>query len=279
MQNDRKSGAYIHLRQPEIKAVIECFFDDSGKENDPSHRFVCIAGYMAHDTFWWPFQPAWRHLLTRHGLPYVHLREFIEMAKDKGWDRRKQDAVLGEFIEVIKQHRLIGFGVAVDVTAWNAIPKDRRNRFSASVQEFCCMRLLRRIIDRLHEAQELEPIAVVFDRDFQYARPRLKLLEDIHKHDPRVGPRIASVNFSDSKRYIPLQAADLLAWETRRELVNRVQGFASSSRWGALFKALPFQELDYEGEFWDKELFDSSFATIEKQIAEAQAKAAAGNAP
>jgi hypothetical protein len=26
--------------------VIECFFDDSGKESDPSHRFVVLAGYM-----------------------------------------------------------------------------------------------------------------------------------------------------------------------------------------------------------------------------------------
>jgi hypothetical protein len=261
------------LFKPEYTAVIECFFDDSGKENEPSNRFVCVAGYIAHETFWWQFNAAWKHLLLRHGLPYVHLRVFLNMSDQKHWNRTKRDSVLEEFVSAIKVHRLIGFGVAVDVEAWKKIPKERRLKFSGSVQEFCVMRILRRIIDRLDESRDPDPISVIFDRDFEYARPRLKLLEYVHKHDPRVGPRVASLNFSDSERFFPLQAADLLAWETRRELVTKVLGFGASSRssWKALFSALPFQELDYEGELWDDNLFESSFTLIEKQIEEAKA--------
>src|SRR5215469_10265714 len=69
--------------------VISCFFDDSGKESDLDNRIVCAAGYMGLDNFWDMFNQAWAHHLMRHGISWLHMKDFM-LSRDeyalKGWD-------------------------------------------------------------------------------------------------------------------------------------------------------------------------------------------------
>ena len=68
-----------------VSAVIELFFDDSGQEGDPTHRFVVMAGYMTWE--WGGFDRAWRSLLLKHGLPYIHMNEMIGFSEKKDGQR------------------------------------------------------------------------------------------------------------------------------------------------------------------------------------------------
>ena len=259
---------------PEWKLVIECFFDDSGKEGDTA--FPCLAGYLAHESYWYEFNIRWRHLLLRHGLPYLHMKEFVKFAQEKGWNGNKRQDVLLEFIGVIKQAKLIGFGAAIDSAAWRTLSPKRRKAFGNG-QEFCFQRIVRRIVDRLELAGEDDDVAIIFDRDMEFAKPRLTLFEHILKGDPRASRRIASIAFSDARRYFALQAADLLAWETRSELIQRAKKEPSKQRFQELMTALPHGELDYEGEFWDQTTMETHFAAVEAEIAEG--KRASANVP
>jgi hypothetical protein len=254
------------LRYPDWKLVIECFFDDSGSET--GSPFACVAGYLAHSTYWYEFNERWRHLLLRHGLPYLHMKEFIGMAQERNWDGPKRQAVILEFIQVIRDTKLIGLGAAVDTACWRALPRERRKAFGDS-QEFCFQRVVRRIIDRMDLAQEREDIALVFDRDLAYAKPRITLFEHILKGDRRASAQIASISFSDARRYLPLQAADLLAWETRVELMQRAKKEPSKNRFSELIAALPHGELDYEGEYWDQEMVNTHFPAVEDEVRKA----------
>lgn len=242
--------------------MIECFFDDSGKESDANHRFVCIAGYLAHDQFWYGFTQRWRHLLLKHGIPAVHMREWEGVRKAHHWSLDYGHRILGEFIALIREFSLIGFGMAVDAEVWRKLSPERRKSFG-DAQEFCFQRIIRRVVDRMEKAGEREPLAIVFDQDFQFARPRLRLMEHIHKRDRRLAEQLSAISFADSRRYYQLQAADILAWETRRHLVNRSGAQAETEGWKELFAALPDGELDYEGEFWDAEMVETEFAKVE----------------
>lgn len=241
--------------------MITGFFDDSGKESDPSHRFVVLAGFVSLD--WTSFHQAWLTHLFKYDLPAVHLREILKIAKKKGWDIPKLNSVLSEFIAIIRDHHLVGFGVGLDMVAWRLVDRDLRKRMG-DAQIFCCSRIMRRIMDRPRTVRlESDGLSVVFDRDFEFARRRLGLFEELSRLYPEIYANVAQVSFADSAHFCPLQAADLLAWETRRQLVNQSGGKPSTARWDDLMAALPSGQIEFAaGEFWTQEWFDQEIPKL-----------------
>jgi hypothetical protein len=255
-----------------IRAVFQCYFDDSGKESEPSNRFVVIAGYLAVDEVWARFQNVWGHLLVKYGLPDVHMKAILKIAKQRGWDIPKLNAVLQEFVLAIRAAPgLIGFGIAVDAYEWRKQTPERKHLFG-DAQEFCCSRIVRRIRDRLNSAGlSRDHMQMVFDQDFEYAKRRLALFEHLTKRAKDLRESLLILSFANARHYYPLQAADLLAWETRRHLVNMVGGTPDTARWNDLMLALPTNEFDYEGEFWDKALIEAEIPKVERATAAALA--------
>jgi hypothetical protein len=256
-----------------MREVIEVYLDDSGKESDHTHRFVVLAGYMAGEGLPWNrLYQSWRHLLLKHELPHVHMKDILKIARAKGWDIPKLNDVLREFIIAIKEANLIGLGVAVDANEWRKLPKERRQQFG-DAQEFCCSRILRRVVDRCIAAGfPDEPLSITFDRDWEFARRRLGLIEEISKRAPHIRQNLAQLSFADAEHFYPLQAADLLAWETRRRLAEIIEGASGTARWAELMTALPYGELEYAaGEYWNKEWIDRDLPKIEAEHEAARA--------
>jgi hypothetical protein len=147
------------------------------------------------------------------------------------------------------------------------LPKERRSVFG-DAQQFCFMRIVRRVVDRLELAADPEAIQIFFDRDMEYARQRLRFFDQILKMDRLSSVRISALSFADSKWYLPLQAADVLAWETRKQLIARADKTQSSQRFRELTTALPLVDLEFAaGEFWDQAEIDKEFPKIEATIA------------
>jgi hypothetical protein len=161
--------------------VLCSFFDDSGKESDPSHSHVIMAGLLANH--WTVFDLHWQALLLKYEIPQLHLREAINLAKGKGWDHSKLNAVLNEFAILIREASVIACGIGVDMEAWRALPSSTRNSLGGDAQVFCCARMVRRIIDRLNNSSlRYERVTLIFDQDFELARYRLRLFEEIKKY-------------------------------------------------------------------------------------------------
>ncbi len=254
------------LCQPEYTLVITCFFDDSGQEGQADHRHVVLAGYIGNHDSWWLFQQRWEHLLMVHGIPEIHMKNWLSTAAAKGWSTVKRNTVLLDFIEVINGCRLIGLGAAVDANVWRNLPEARRKKFG-DAQEFCFQRIVRRTIDRLEQVESREDISLIFDQDFTIAGRRLNLFKHIYKGDSRVRNRVAQVSFANSRAFSQLQAADILAWHTRRQLYAQEKHEPELASWKALFTKMPFVALDYEGEFWNKEMMEANFTAVEKELA------------
>jgi hypothetical protein len=258
--------------------VIHAFFDDSGSERDPSSRFPCLAGYLAHETYWYTFLESWRNLLLQHAMNGLHMRTFIRLAQERGWGTVTRHKVILQFVQAVKEARLIGFGVGVDANVWRSLPRAQRSSFG-NAQEFCFQRIVRRVTDRLERSNEREPIQLYFDRDMEYARPRISQFDSILKFDRAAAARIAAISFADTKWFLPLQAADLLAWETRKALIARADRDPRSPRLNEMLEALPFVDMDYEGEFWDEEEVRKYFPAVEEERRAAIAAARGNKTP
>jgi hypothetical protein len=247
--------------------LIVCFLDDSGKESQPTMPSVCMAGYFAGSDTIAELTNKWEQLLLRHGIPGIHMRELIHLSgvyENLNWDLQKRDTVLNEFIDVIREESLVGVGIAVKMSAWrDAVKKYPDVRFG-SVQEFCLQRILRRIVDRLHAAKIDDHAVLFFDRDQEFAANRISLTNAIIAHDPRARALLAAVTFANPWLYPGLQCADILAWETRKEMIQKMGGHQSTKRWIKIFTAMPQYHLDYIGELWDEEIFEANLPEIRR---------------
>jgi hypothetical protein len=233
--------------------VIRAFFDDSGKESDPSNRVVCIAGYLAAgETPWNILGDRWRQILLTHGISWLHMKDFMpdkdEYAALK-WDWPKKKAVLEDFIGAIRAAGLIGFGVGIDVDAWRKIPKEI-TRKEGDAQQFCFARIMRMIVERMKVSAPRDFVSVHFDCDRNFTPARFQRFIGIRDRDPDAKLYLQSFTIADPRVYIPLQAADLLAWESRKDVLRRMGGFESREEYDSIFQILPDYFPTYISELW-----------------------------
>jgi len=232
--------------------MISCYFDDSGKESDLDNRIVCAAGYMALDDFWNMFDQAWAGHLLKHKISWLHMKDFMLSHDEyaaKGWSWGEKHKVLQEFINVIKATHLTGLAVAVDADGWRKIPEELTRR-EGNAQEFCFMRLMRMVIQRMKISRPRDYVAVFFDCDKAFTSARFKRFIGVRDHDIDAGHYLQSFTIAEPHTHLPLQAADLLAWETRKELMRKIGGFESRPEFNFLFETFLNSHPDYESEMW-----------------------------
>ncbi len=243
-----------------VALFVHCFLDDSGKESQPTNPFVVMAGYFAEMSVWLQLWQQWANLLVKHQITSVHMKELIPIEgeyKKLGWDIEKRDAAIADFIEEIRKAPVIGIGVAVKMTAWRTVKAANPKLPFGTVQEFVLQRILRGVVERLAILPDVSKVALVFDRDPEFAANRIKVFSWLLS-DPKANKLMASIMFADPHVYPGLQCADILAWETRKELVQKAGSFGSTRRWRAIFERMPEYHLDYMGEFWDEDTFKAN---------------------
>lgn len=246
--------------------MIHLFLDDSGKESDAGMPWVCMAGYLATVDQLLALNQKWVSLLLTHGVHEVHMKKLIPlggMYEPLGWTKQKRDEVLADFVQAINKSQMVGVGVAVETAAWRKRKKQHPKLNWGTAQQFCVERILSRVIKRMHEVGNDQSIALVFDTDPEYGAARFNLFCALMGHDQRAAKRLSSITFGHPAEYPGLQCADILAWETRRELMHGDGGGKSTKRWQAMFANMPAIRLEYTiGEKWDDESFEAAMPDI-----------------
>lgn len=265
--------------------MIHLFLDDSGKESQATNPWVCMAGYLAGYDAMVGLIEKWQQLLMKHGIREIHMRQIIAipltgMYAHLNWDQTKRDEVLCEFVRVINETPMSGVGVAVDVAAWRRHKRAAPHLFSDSIQQFCLERILSRVVGQMHDAGIDESLALVFDTDPEFGANRFKLFCALMGHDQRAARRLTSITFAHAAHYPALQAADLLVWETRRELMQKRERHQSTRRWQAMFTNMPNYHLEYTvGERWDAHKIANAIPELEAAFAARQAAISESGSP
>jgi hypothetical protein len=245
--------------------MLHCFLDDSGKDSQPTNRWVCIAGYLVGSDAIRTLNEKWFSLLMRHQVLEIHMRDLIPVQgeyKRLGWDQNQRDVVLNECIGIIRETPMTGIGVALETAAWRKLKQENKDLAFENTQQFCLQRILRLIMDRLQAMGNSEQIALVFDTDPQFGANRFNIFCALIAYRNEARRRLSSITFGYPAYYPGLQCADILAWETRKDMGQRLGGHQSTKRWRAMFEAMPEYHLDYIGELWD----EANFRNNRKEI-------------
>jgi hypothetical protein len=240
-----------------IFAVFEGYFDDSGSHSGAK---VCVmGGYYGHENSWKSFSKSWDKVLRKFGVESFHSKRFY--GRDRGgnriddyvgWDEKKAEDFMDSLLTVICRDKLYPLGYAVNLIDWDTFSladkkiltggkyiKDKwRAEGKFTKPMFLPFRLVvEKSADNCPKDEKVHYFFGIDEASLGWAAQYLAMLKD---SGARFSSRLGNIVGAESKA-IPLQAADLLAYQLRgyaeakisspvRVLPNSIIGRATSRK-------------------------------------------------
>lgn len=228
--------------------MLTTYLDETGHSRDERQKFVGIAGLMAKADDWERFERRWKRTLTKFQLPYIHMKERATLFE--GWRKSKLDKLSATLWEIIRDTKAIPLGSIIPMDDFRALEPELRkylkDPYYLAMQN--CVSLA--TIPALPGAREWKDarVAIVFSDQVQFKNEAMRLYDAIVKewNQPIVGrgnvvphrnvqrDRVDAPVFRDMRVLLPLQAADMVAYEIYKEYEREYYKQTRKRRYGYL---------------------------------------------
>lgn len=205
-------------------AFLHAYTDDSASEKGDRRLFM--AGYLNRAENWALFSDAWdEQLRAAPSIDYLKMVEATNLrdqfARKKGWTEQARDEKLRGLARVIRHFRPVSFEFSINREKFYSVVKPVSPRGLGNPHFTCCLGVVS-AVTRYADSQKIKlPIDFIFDQQDGVAEDIGLLFEEIKKGLPKGARKLISAPpiFMDDKdrQFMPLQAADMLAWHVRRE--------------------------------------------------------------
>ena len=217
-----------------IVLLLKTYLDDSGKSDDPSESITCIAGAIAPLQAWEDLEREWKEVLRQFNVPYLHMKEYAHSAPASPFEKWKGDedtrrSFLSVLMDIMEPHVLGLIGTTVPNEDFrrltSAQQQQMRNPFfmcfqqtilAAGVNAFAEFKRVGQSLEipesNLPEGEKME---VVFSKQDEFRH----ISDAFHyamQERMTIGPMLGSLSWASYKDVIPLQVADLVAYEVKR---------------------------------------------------------------
>lgn len=228
------SGLPRNVRGCRPFMVLQAYVDDSG--SDGEGPIFVLAGFLGTADDWISFSDEWAEALAEPpSLGYFKAAEANRLRdqfdRKRGWNERLRDDRVASLIRVIKKHAIARMHVSMRHRDFEEHIKNLSAPARRLSSDFPYTLMFMQIVlsnaiwmaDNSHLYEMHGATDFVFDEQLGFSDEALqwwpnfkRVLDQASKTDlPQyVG---SSPIFRDEKRFLPLQAADLLAWLIRRQ--------------------------------------------------------------
>ncbi len=199
--------------------MLKAFIDDSGSGGDSP--WYVLAGYVGTVEAWDAFEGPWSEVLDGPPkLEYFKASEAESLRSDGQWagvSKGERNRRLDLFINVIGKFATRAFHARVMQTDYNEVIKHYVPAKWDNAYFFLFIGFMAAATSIEKHAGSGQPIEFVFDSadKKRIQNPSLQLYDQC-AYLPQFGGRVDNIHYEDEKKFLPLQAADLLAWQIRR---------------------------------------------------------------
>lgn len=203
-------------------AVLVGYFDESGiSKQDP---LVLVAGAVADSVIWSRLELPWKEHLGTTRVDWFHAVDCEHGEGEfKHIDRPFRQSLVYALSRELGSLRPQCFGSGLFRDDWQFVADIVRRRTGDDPFYFCFELCLQQISEWSRTYADGEPVALVFAQHQKY-RNRAEQLHSYYQRYQSANEHritgIGSITFADPRRVIPLQAADLVAYEIYRNRVD-----------------------------------------------------------
>jgi Protein of unknown function (DUF3800) len=199
-------------------AFLQAFSDDSASETGDRRLFM--AGYVNRAEAWSSFAEAWATGLQEYpSIGYLKMVEAVNLRDQfKGWGPEQRDEKLRCLARIIHHFKPLSFEFSLSRKIYYSDVKPAAPRGLGNPYFSCAFSVVSGIA-RFVDSQQLRlPIDFIFDEQTEISSDINLFFEFMTQSLPKGVRQLINGNpiFRDDKMFLPLQAADMLAWHTRR---------------------------------------------------------------
>jgi len=206
-------------------AVFIAYFDESFDAD-----LFTLAGFVSSESRWRKFVREWSVALREYSISEFKMSDFEhDIGEFRGWKQRDPQgrvAFISRLAAIICSRVRLGVSVSVPISEYRRIivpslsPGDDLFKQHYVFCMHACLEWINSRKSVLALGRE-DRIACVFDEHFGVHGNAVEHFRRLKGKQPW-GPLFHGISFEDSKEFLPLQAADILAYENFKEMKNRV---------------------------------------------------------
>jgi hypothetical protein len=218
-------------------AFFHVFADESGKLSGKTD-YTALCGFVGHSLEWQRVSFEWDKSRLRLGVPPIHMAQIMSQNPKPEWAKMQaewgtrwttlRDAMLQEFASIIASSGVVAVGTVVDANAYRNIQSDAAVRLPVDDSNvFVFQELIMGAIERIESIDQNSLLSLIVDDDQESAWSYYQMLS-LLKVNPnpmfdKVRRRVHGICFGNDSSYPGLQAADMIAYESRRLMVDRIK--------------------------------------------------------
>ncbi len=232
-----------------VLALAHAYFDESG--TDDGLPILCVAGYIFTEENAVAIEAPWRKMLEKYRLPYFHMTECNQHSGIYA-HLTEQECIeaASEAIELTKAYALRGIAISIEKSVFSSLPAQSLWNTPYSL---LCSNVMFGVVAWAKDAGFNGDVAYFYESGAKGWTQALEAMMRI-KHEskaPREGLRFSTVTLASKSKAIPLQCADLLAWNWYKQMGREARGIM---RYRGDFKSL--KQLKCDIHHYDKAAID-----------------------
>lgn len=201
--------------------MLDAYFDETGHSADPNTRILGIAGCLTEAKLWKKVESKWKEALKSEGLPYFHMREYsFSVGEFKGWkgDEARRKKIYDALWKIILEAELIPLGAFVQLDNYKLELTGQEHLILGDAYFLCYLQCLK-FLAQYADFDLISNVATFFDNKPGFRGEAFRIHGALSHHFMgKIPPPV----FRDMRVFLPLQIADIIAYESKKEFERQL---------------------------------------------------------